>query len=215
MKKLLLGFLFALLTFSKGNAQFYSGGGSYLPKPCTTNDSIIIYDTLTVRASIIMTRQANVTFSNDTIYINESFDNDCVSIEDAEIYRTTNIGKLNKGIYNVEIYASYRNFSCNQADTFLNRISFKIFVFDKPNSIDDTYSATYPTYSSIFRDLLEVKDVSLGSRISVFDIQNRCLHSSVTTNESLNLRTSDWPNGVYIIAIESNGKQKRYKVAKE
>lgn len=215
MSKLFLIMIFPILSILNCNAQFYSGGVSYLPNPATTNDSIFVYDTLTIRASIILTRQVNVVIRNDSIYINETFNNNCVNIEDAEIYRVTNIGKLAKGIYHVIVYASYRNFICNVGDTFLNQLSFELNVIDPPNSIDEILNLTASNLPTIFQNFIQLKSINPKSTIDVYDVQGRCYFSSASLNNLYSINTSDWANGVYFICVESNGERKRWKTLKE
>jgi hypothetical protein len=196
------------------NAQFYSGGADYTPKPCSTNDSIIIYDTLTVRAGIILSRQATVKVSNDTVYIHETFLNDCVDIGDAELYRTTNIGKLQKGTYIVKIFASYRNFICSPNDTFLNSVTLIINVHDNITDIKTRSEDLNILAQTIFHDNLDVKSLSSISTINVFDLYGKLIFSNVTDQETLNIITSDWQNGMYILMIKSNETYKKIRILK-
>lgn len=215
MRKVLLYALFTLIYSYNCSAQFYSGAVSYLPMPATTNDSIFVYDTLTTKAGIILSRYVSYSVHNDSIYIDETFINDCNDIGDAEIYRVTNIGKLPKGIYNVLVKASYRNFICNSGDTFLNHLSFKLIIEDTPSSIEENLNFVTSFYPTTFHNTLQLKALNPKSKLYVYDLNGRCVYSLFSLNSSLNINTSDWQSGFYIVSVESNGERKRWKVLKE
>lgn len=215
MRKLFLSTLFAILSILKCDAQFYSGGIGYSPKPCTESDSIIIYDTLTVDASIAGTRSVNFNVVKDSIHIIERFLPNCILVGDVEMYRQINLGQLKKGKYYLTVKGLYIDTLCYQAsDSFINSLYLSFEVFSSPNSITVTTLPLVNT-NSIIRDKLQFDKLPIGSYLKIYDIQGRLLFFLKSTENLLIVNSSDWQSGIYIITVESNSELVRWKVLKE
>ena len=201
--KNILTFVFTILSITL-NAQYYSGMIGVSPTPCTTNDSVTVFDTLTIDASIAGTRQIDVRYNNDTIQIIEYFTPQCFLVGDVEMYRTIKLGKLPKGVYHITVEGRYIDTLCFQStDTFINKRQADFEVFNPVGIGQDNKSALTFKWELHDNNLLSIYNLPIQSIIEIFDYQGKQVTTQKNDNINTTIDLNTLTKGLYFLSIST------------
>ena len=214
MKRLLFVTMF-LMYGIYSNAQYFWYGG-YSPSPCYENDSVYIIDTVELTEMNDYMISSDINISSDTIYIKSCYIIAGGPQVSGPFIERRNIGKLPRGLYTVKIEGTMTpNFSCSPSFGFINSLTFPLQVLANPTDINETIEYPIKCGSQLIHDKLLFDNLPFISSFKIYDMQGRYLYSHDNDKKQLTIDTSNWPNGIYIVSIQTNGEHKRWRVIKE
>ena len=207
--------LLLFFTFLNVDAQYF-WGASYYPNPCFEQDSITIIDTVSLPEINDQQIDSAVFVLNDTIFIHL-----CYSIAGGPQMGKTfieshKIGKLNYGHYIVKIEGTQTvDTACNTGHKFLNTMTFPLDVQKKPTGINEDILKSRYYSTQLINDKLDIDILPICSSVKVYDIRGHCCFEFQKPEKPFVIETSNWPNGIYFVSIQTNEEQKRYRVIKD
>lgn len=83
------------------------------------------------------------------------------------------------------------------------------------NALVETSELERSFYYNPEKQIISFYEQPLINKLQIFDIQGRNYYTIHNTKSISVLNISDWPDGLYVINIECNGKYKRWKILKE
>lgn len=212
MKKSIF-FLLLFITVLNSRAQYFFSG-DYLPKPCFETDSIIIVDSLSL-TSLDHRTNYTVSQSNDTINLKLCYIRPNGPQGLHRFSEKTNIGKLAPGKYIIHIEGVINHFgTCDSVPNFFDTIYFPLEVFAIPNAlISETISNIELSYNSDNIHIVYLPTTAYN--LKIYDMRGRDIYSINNQYRNININTSTWSRGLYIVSLEVNGDYKKWRIFKE
>ena len=82
------------------------------------------------------------------------------------------------------------------------------YVTDDPLGVEESITQTSQSvYPNPGRNTLNIRTALQNAHIEVYDINGRLIHSQVLTENVTPIDATDWPLGVYVWKVISNGKE--------
>ena len=206
-------FLLLFITVLNSRAQYFFSG-DYLPKPCFETDSIIIVDSISLTTLDHRTNYT-VSQSNDTIKLKLCYIRPNGPQGGHDYSEKTNIGKLAPGKYIIHIEGVINHFgTCDSVPNFFNTIYFPLEVYATPNALTkETVQSIDISYVS---DNIQILDLPTTEyNLKIYDMRGCDIYSINNQYSSININTSTWTRGLYIVSLEINGDYKKWRIFKE
>ncbi len=73
------------------------------------------------------------------------------------------------------------------------------------SSIDEQVNTSFQIFPNPANTHFSIDNISAGSKIKIYDITGKLIHSQLSANSILTIQINDWKNGVYFIQVEENG----------
>jgi hypothetical protein len=211
--KLILLTMIILSSDFTASAQYYFSA-DYSPKNCFESDSIIVTDSISMTTlDFRLNYAANVI--GDTIFLNQCYKRPGGPQGIHRFSEKANIGTYLPGHYTIKITGQIGYFDdCSDTKPFFDTLYLSLDV--KPNVtgfINDKYLDA--KIQTVFSNEIKLDDIPLNSFIKIYDYQGRLCYSHFNDKKQTIIETSNWANGFYIVSIQTNGEQKRWRVLKD
>jgi hypothetical protein len=186
-----------------------------MPKPCFDGDQITIFDSVGL-TTLDHRIHDSILKNNDTIILQLCYLRPGGPQGTHQFSEKTYIGKLPIGKYVVKIEGIINYFgACDSTPNFFNTIYFPLEVLAIPNSISEESLYKTTLESSQVNENIHLASLPRNSIITVYDFQGRLYYQDKDAFGNIDIDSSKWSNGIYLISVEINKGRKRWKVMKE
>ena len=176
-----------------------------IPALPSINDSILIIDSVWTPSPSCTRTSYSVSFSGDSIFINNCYRDTTGWSMLAWIKDTTKIGRLSAGTYHCLIYSKLHisgtdsSYDCLQ---LVNRdsITFSFTVSKYPNGINEDGSYRLIIFPNPATDKLYINNLPQDATLSVTDMTGRILNLPVANHQ---IDISSLPSGIYCLRIQN------------
>lgn len=97
-------------------------------------------------------------------------------------------------------------YSISVADNMASMGNFldSLTVVTSTTSIDENFLAGTFIYPNPAKDVIHIKNIPVGTSLSIFDVTGKIVHKSITEAKEIHINTSNFADGIYFVQLKND-----------